>query len=54
MDVTGGTELFEKIEEYSAKKAAEMGMAETIDGKESATDEYFAETYETNNGSHTI
>ena len=53
-DVTGGTEFFEKIEEYSAKKAAEMGMAETIDGKERATDEYFAETYETNNGSHTI
>jgi heterodisulfide reductase subunit C len=35
-DVTGGTNRYEKIEEYSAKKAAEMGLS---------MDEYVAQTF---------
>jgi heterodisulfide reductase subunit C len=47
-DVTGGTERFEKIEEFSRKKAGEMNMTldDTIDN------EYFRHIYKTNNGCH--
>ena len=47
-DVTGGTERFEKIEEYSKKKAEEMELEfdETIDN------EYFHNIYNTNNNKH--
>ncbi len=44
-DVTGGTEFFEMIEEYSDKKAIEMGY-------ESADDSYFNDIYTFNSGTH--
>ncbi len=43
--ITGGEEFFNKIEEYSDKKAREMGY----DG---ATDEYFREVYTYNSNTH--
>lgn len=48
-DVTGGTERFRKIEEYSQKKADEMGL------KFGAGDdnEYFRHIYTANNNKHT-
>jgi heterodisulfide reductase subunit C len=49
-DVTGGTELFEQIEEFSRRKAAEMGLQFS---KEGIDNEYFTEVYTANNGNHT-
>ena len=46
-EVSGGKALFDKIEEYSDRKAREMGY----DG---ANDEYFHDVYTTNNGEHFI
>ena len=48
-DVTGGTERFEKIEEFSKKKAEEMKM-KLDDGIDN---EYFRHIYKMNNNSHT-
>jgi heterodisulfide reductase subunit C len=48
-DVTGGTDRYKKIEEYSRQKACEMGL-ELDDGIEN---EYFRHIYKANNGSHT-
>jgi heterodisulfide reductase subunit C len=48
-DVTGGTERFRKIEEYSKEKAKEMGM-ELDDGKDSP---YFRHVYTTISPGHT-
>jgi len=48
-DVTGGTERFRKIEEYSRKKADEMGL-KFGDGDDN---EYFRHIYTTNNNKHT-
>ena len=42
-DLTGATERFKKIEEASAKKAAEMGLEDS---------EYFVKIYNENNGEH--
>lgn len=47
-EVSGGTALFEKIEEFSDKKAREMGF----DGADD--EDYFKETYQANSGKHTI
>jgi heterodisulfide reductase subunit C len=49
-DVTGGTERFEKIEEFSKKKAEELNLTLDEDGIES---DYFRHIYKTNNNSHT-
>jgi heterodisulfide reductase subunit C len=48
-DVTGGTERFDKIEEFSKKKAEELNM--TLD--KGIDNEYFRHIYKTNNGCHT-
>ena len=48
-DVTGGTERFEKIEEFSKKKAEELNL-KLDDGIDN---EYFKHIYNTNNNSHT-
>lgn len=48
-DVTGGTERFNKIEELSKKKAAEMGMK----FDESLDSEYFHHIYTANSPKHT-
>jgi heterodisulfide reductase subunit C1 len=47
-EVTGGKQRFEKIEEFSKKKAEELGMGfdETI------TCEYFGHIYKHNNNKH--
>lgn len=42
-DVSGGTELFDKIEEFSRQKAVEMGFADTTEGMK----EYFDHVYKT-------
>jgi hypothetical protein len=47
-EVTGGTERFEKIEEYSRKKAAEMNL-ELDEGIDC---EYFGHIYRTNSENH--
>jgi heterodisulfide reductase subunit C len=47
-DVTGATERFEKLEEYSKKKAGEMGI-EFNPGLES---EYYLHVYNFNNNMH--
>jgi heterodisulfide reductase subunit C1 len=47
--VTGGMKRFEKIEEFSKKKARELNMQ--LD--EGIENEYFRHIYKTNNGSHT-
>lgn len=44
-DVTGGTDFFEMIEDYSEKKAVEMGY-------DSADESYFNDIYSLNNGTH--
>ncbi len=49
-EVTGGNEMFEKIEEHSRKKASEMGLQFSDDGIDN---EYFIEVYTSNNGKHT-
>jgi heterodisulfide reductase subunit C len=49
-DVTGGTELFETIEEHSKKKAAEMGLQFSQEGIDN---DYFVEIFTANNGKHT-
>jgi len=48
-DVTGGTDFMNLIEEYSGKKASEMGLLIDNDGVES---EYFNEVYTANSGCH--
>ena len=48
-DVTGGTERFEKIEEFSRKKAEEMGL--NLD--DTTNNDYIRTIYTTNNGQHT-
>ena len=53
-DTTGGTDFFNMIEDYSAAEAQKQGMAETVDGKLRATDEYMELVYTANNGSHTL
>jgi heterodisulfide reductase subunit C1 len=47
-EVTGGLDLYNKIEEYSAAKAEEM----ELDIDEGLDNEYFRHVYKTNNGSH--
>ena len=47
--VTGGMKRYENIEEFSARKAEELGM--TLD--EGIDNEYFRYIYKTDNGSHT-
>jgi len=49
-DVTGGTELFNTIEEHSKRKAAEMGLQFNDQGIDN---EYFIEVYTANNKTHT-
>lgn len=53
-EVTGGLEFFEDIERHSARKAAELGMAETVDGRERASDEYMRMTFTADNGQHNL
>lgn len=48
-DETGGTERFEKIEEFSKEKAAEMGM----NLKDGLDNDYIRHIYTTNNNKHT-
>ncbi|MDP4222082.1 MAG: 4Fe-4S dicluster domain-containing protein [Bacteroidota bacterium] len=48
-DVTGGTKRFEKIEEYSRKKADELDLT-LGDGIDN---EYFEHVYKSNNNTHT-
>jgi heterodisulfide reductase subunit C len=50
-DVTGGTDLFNTIEEQSRKKAAGMGLQFNDEGIDN---EYFVEVFTANNNSHTI
>jgi hypothetical protein len=47
--VTGGLERYNKIEEFSKRKAEEMDM-ELNDGLDS---EYFRHIYKANDGTHT-
>ena len=47
-DVTGGTERFRKIEEFSAKKAAELNL----ELGEGINSDYFTQIYKSNNGTH--
>ncbi|MBI4648297.1 MAG: hypothetical protein HY738_17365, partial [Bacteroidia bacterium] len=49
-EVTGGIDRFNKIEEYSKKKAEELGIEITDDNK----CEYFMKIYKENNGNHNI
>ena len=42
-EITGGKEFMDKIEDYSAQKAEEMGMN---------MESYFLHTYTDNNGKH--
>ena len=48
-EVTGGLERYNKIEEFSKRKAEEMDM-ELNDGIDN---EYFRHIYKANNGTHT-
>jgi hypothetical protein len=48
-DITGATQRFRKIEEYSEKKAAELGMK--LDDK--PDNEYIRHIYTTNSPNHT-
>ena len=48
-DITGGTEFMEQIEEFSKKKASEMGLQFS---KEGIDNDYFIEVYTANNGTH--
>ena len=48
-EVSGGLDRFNKIEEFSKKKADEMGMK--IDGTN--TNEYFRHIFTTNSNKHT-
>ena len=50
-EVTGGTELYDQIEEFSRKKAAELGLQ--FDNK-GIDNEYFVDTYTANNKKHTL
>jgi heterodisulfide reductase subunit C2 len=49
-DVTGGTDFFDLIENYSKTKASEMGIQFS---KEGLDNDYFVEVFTANNGSHT-
>jgi heterodisulfide reductase subunit C len=42
-DISGGTELFDKIEDFSRQKAVEMGFADSKEGMEG----YFNHVYKT-------
>ncbi len=53
-DETGGSDFFELIEKYSAESAARMGMTETVNGKERASDEYADMVFTANNGTHSL
>ncbi len=48
-DVTGGTEFFDLIEDYSKTKASEMGIQFSTEGLDN---DYFVEVFTANNGSH--
>lgn len=50
-EVTGGTDLYNKIEEYSRKKAAQMGLQFDNEGIDN---EYFVEVFTANNNTHCI
>ncbi len=50
-EVTGGTDLYNKIEEHSKKKAAQMGLQ--FDDK-GIDNEYFVEVFTANNNTHSI
>ena len=50
-EVTGGTELFDTIEEHSKKKAEEMGLEFKDKGIDN---EYFKEVFSANNKKHTL
>jgi heterodisulfide reductase subunit C len=47
--VTGGADLYQKIEDFSEIKAAEMG----IEFGPGTDNDYFRHTYFSNNGEHT-
>lgn len=49
-EVTGGIELYNKIEDFSRKKAAELGLQFDNEGIDN---EYFIEVYTANSGKHT-
>lgn len=53
-DVTGATDFFEMIEDFSGEKASQMGMSQECDGKQRANDEYVDMIYTTNNGKHSL
>ena len=48
-DVTGGTEFFKIIEDYSKIKASDMGIKLSDEGTDN---DYFVEVYTANNGTH--
>lgn len=48
-EVTGGRDLFQTIEQFSRKKAAEMGLST---GESGGDNEYFSEVYTKNSGNH--
>lgn len=48
-EVSGGTDLYNKIEEFSKKKAKEMNLDA---GEEGTDNEYFKEVFTANNGEH--
>jgi len=50
-EVTGGTELFNTIEEHSREKAEEMGLEFKDEGIDN---EYFNEVFTANNNKHTL
>lgn len=50
-EVTGGTDFFKTIEEYSKKKAADMGLQFSDEGIDN---EYFIEVYTANNKKHSL
>lgn len=50
-EVTGGTELFNTIEEHSKEKAEEMGLEFKDEGIDN---EYFNEVFKANNNKHTL
>ncbi len=53
-DRTGGTALHERIEVFRRGRRPVAGMAEVVDGKPRATDEYLNEVYTVDSGVHTL
>lgn len=49
-DVTGGTEMFDLIEEHSKRKAKELGIQISDEGTKN---EYFSQVFTKNNNTHT-